>query len=363
MFRFPFKIKKTPKSFLGIDIGTSAIKVVELSKKGQNRELRNYGEIKTSSLQRSPFRTIERDTLVLSNREIARAILAIIKEAGIETREVNFSIPDFSSFFTSFELPPMTEKELPMAVKYEARSHIPLPLSEITLDWSVIQGEISEKTKKPLKVLVVAIPNDVINQYQEVASLSNLELKSLEAEAFALTRSLIKKDETKNKVISVIDIGARSTTCNIIENGVLKSSHSFNISGNELTASLSRAFKISYEAADELKESQGLLISQEFERNSREILLPLVDSILVEIKKMFQSFYEQEGKGIEKVILAGGTAWLPGLKEYFSQELKKEVEVAQPFLGMIYPPILEERLKEMGPTYAIAVGLALKGLE
>ena len=360
MIRFPFKIKKTPKNFLGIDIGTSSIRVVELGRKGQTRELKNYGEIKIQSLQKSAFRTIEEDTLLLSDREIAKAISAIKREAGIQAREVNFSIPDFASFFTNFELPPMSEKELPQAIRYEARSYIPLPLSEITLDWSVVQGDVSNKAKTALKILVAAIPNEIINQYQKIASFSGLEMKALEAEAFALARSSSKNEK---RVMSVIDIGARSTTCNILEKGILKISHSFNLSGNELTEILSRSLKIDYEAAEELKGSMGLITVEEPERNVREILLPLVDSIISEIKKIFQGFYQQEGKGVEKVILAGATALLPGLKEYFAEELKKEVEVSNPFWSMAYPPILEETLKEMGPTYTVAVGLALKGLE
>jgi type IV pilus assembly protein PilM len=176
---FSFKLKKTPKSFLGIDIGTSSIKVVELGRKGQTIKLINYGEVKTASLQKSPFRIVERDGLLLSDREIAAAISAIFKEAGIESREANFSIPDFSSFFTTFELPPMSQKELESAVKYEARSYIPLPLSEIALDWTIIEGKVSDKTKGNLGILAVAIPNEVINQYQEIASLSGLQIKAL----------------------------------------------------------------------------------------------------------------------------------------------------------------------------------------
>ena len=357
---FPFKFKKTPKSFLGIDIGTSSVRVVELSRKGQALKLENYGEIKTSSLQEAPFRTFERDSLLLSNQEISGAIKSILKETGIQTKEVNFSIPDFSSFFTNFELPPMSQKELAQAVRYEARSYIPLPLSEITLDWSLIEGEAANKTKAPLKILVVAIPNEIINQYQEIASLSNLQIKALEAEVFALCRSSARNE---TRAIAIIDIGARSTACNIFEKGILKISHSFNISGNELTEILSRSLGIDYEKADNLKKDPGLTGIEGAEKNVREILFPLIDSILAEIQKIFQNFYQQENKKIEKIILAGGSSLMPGLKEYFFEELKKEVEVADPFSNISYPPILDEALKEMGPIYAIAVGLAMKGLE
>ncbi len=358
MFNFSLKFKRYPRSFLGIDIGTSSIRVVELGRRGQNHELKNYGEIATSSLQRPSFRIVERNSLLLSNNDVAKAISAIVREADIKTREVNFGIPDFSSFFTSFELPPMSEKELPQAVRYEARSYVPLPISEITLDWSVVEGQISDKSKTPLKILAVAIPNEIINQYQEIAKLCNLEMKDLEAEAFALARSASKKEI---KITSIIDIGARSTTCNVLDRGVLKVSHSFNISGNELTETLSRSLKIDYVTAEEIKRNLGLQATGGSERN-RAALIPLIDSILVEVKKIFQNFYQQEGKGVEKIILAGSTALLPGLTDYFAQELKKEVVIFNPFDSLIHPPILDEVLKEMGPAYAVAVGLALKEL-
>ena len=357
---FSFKFKKAPKNFLGIDIGTSSIKVVELSRKGQVIKLVNYGEIKTVSLQKTPFRIVEKDGLLLSDREIAVAIKEVLKEAGIQSREVNFSIPDFSSFFTSFKLPPMSQKELESAVRYEARSYIPLPLSEITLDWTVIEGKTSNKTEAPLEILVVAIPNEVINQYQEIAALSGLQIKTLDAEVFALCRSLAKNKKT---VVAIIDIGARSTTCNILENGDLKLSHSFNISGNELTEILSRSLEMEYEKAEELKKNLGLVGRLESGQSIRDILLPLIDSILTEIKKIFQNYSQQRSKEIEEIILAGGTALLPGLKEYFSEELNKEMELANPFSRIEFPPILGETLQQMGPSYAIAVGLAMRGLE
>jgi type IV pilus assembly protein PilM len=316
--------------------------------------------MKTVSAKETPFRTIEKDSLLFSNREIAKSIETIVKEAGIKTREVNFSIPDFSTFFTNFELPPMSPKELPQAVRYEARSYIPLPLSEITLDWTVIEGEVSAKLKSPLKILVAAIPNEVINQYQEIAQFSNLKLQALEAEVFALARSSVRNEKG---VVGLIDIGARSTTVNVLEKKILKISHSFNISGNELTEILSRSLSISYEEAEKLKNNYGLVKMNKFELNVREILLPLIDSIFNEIRKIFQIFYRQEGKEIEKIVLAGSSALLPGLKEYFAEEFQKEIEIANPFFGISSPPILDEVLKEIGPTYAIAIGLALKGLE
>lgn len=307
--------------------------------------------------------TFEKDTLLLSNKDVARAIQAILMEAGVKTKEVNFSIPDFCSFLTSFKLPAMSKAEVPQAVKYEVRPYIPLPLADVALDWSIIEGEVS---KTPLKVLVAAIPNDIINQYQEIANLANLKLRILESEVFALVRALAKRNEKEKKVIGLIDIGARSTTCSILEQGILKTSYSFNIAGNELTEIVAKSLNIDYNKAEEMKRKQGLLFEDELEesqKNIRKILLPLIDSILEEIKKVFRDFYRSEGKEVGKIILAGGLTSMPGLKEYFSTELKKEINIADPFIDIACPPILMKVLKEIGPSYAISVGLALKGLE
>jgi len=358
LFRF------RPKKFLGIDIGTSFVRIVELSRKGQAYKLENYGGSETSSFKKRPFKVFEKNTLSISNKEIAKSIQIIFEEAGIQAKEVNFSIPDFCTFFTSFKLPAMAEDEIPQAVQYEIRPYVPLPLDEVTLDWSIIEGESSGTT---LKVLVAAIPNDIINQYREIAHFANLNLRILESEVFALTRASIKNEKEK-KIIGLIDIGARSTTCSIVEEGVLKISHSFNTAGNQLTEIIARSLNIDYNKAEEIKKKHGLITPSagdlpKGDNNIRNILIPLIDSILEEIKKAFRNFYLKEGKEIEKIVLAGGLVSMPGLKEYFSTEIKKELDVADPFSDIACPVILTNTLKEIGPTYAVAMGLAMKGLE
>lgn len=361
MIRFPLKIGV--KKSLGVDVGTSSIKIVELSG-GRKKSLENYGEVKTQVLYQKPFRTFERGILFLSSQAIARAILAILEEAKIKTKKAIFSIPDFSSFFTNFTLPQMAQEELEAAIKYEARQHIPLPLSQVTLDWQIIQEESFEKEEKGVKILLVAVPNEIISQYQEIAALSKLELQALEAEVFGLLRSLVRDEK---KVVLMVDIGARSTTCSVIDNKILKISHSFDTSGSELTASLARSLSIDYKTAKEIKQKYGLVPCPEFFPEDplklRKILLPLIDLILSEIEKISKTFSQKEGKKIEKLILAGGVALLPGLKEYFSHSLNLEVQYANPFLDLDFNPILEKTLEEMGPSFGVAVGMALRGLE
>ncbi|MFH1180794.1 MAG: type IV pilus assembly protein PilM [bacterium] len=348
-----FFFKFIPKKFLGVDIGTSAIKIVELQRRGDRKKLENYGEVKASVLYEKPFRTFEKSSLLLSSQDIARAIYAVIQEAKIKTKDCVFSIPDFSSFFTNFELPQMTKEELPQAVNYEARQHIPMPLGEVTLDWQVVGGNLPIEQKEKLKILLVAVPNEVINQYQEIAQICQLNLFGLEPEVFGLIRSLPPEDQ--KPAFCIIDIGAQSTTCSIIERKVLKMSYSFDTAGNQLTEQIAKSLSVGYSEAEEMRKKYGLLPGGE--KSIKDVLLPLVDVILREIERI------SSGKNIQKFILAGGASLIPGLKEYFQERLGKETEISNPFADIFYPPILEKTLKDMGPSYAIAIGMALRGLE
>ena len=151
-----------PKKMVGIDIGTASIKVVEISRWGQGKALENYGEIKSVSLYKEPFRNVEKGSYLLSNYFVSRAIRAVLDEARIKTKAAIISIPDFSTFCTSFELPPMSANELKDAVYYNASQYIPLPITETTLDWRLIGGIPGEK-QSGLKIFLVAIPNQIIS--------------------------------------------------------------------------------------------------------------------------------------------------------------------------------------------------------
>lgn len=353
-----FKIR--PKNFLGIDIGASSIRIVELTRKGNIIRLGNYGEMGLPRLNNKPFKVLKKRLVSLSNREISKSITQIIGKADIKIKDVCFSIPDFGSFFTNISLPKMDKDEISQAVKYQVRPYIPLPLEDVTLDWSITEGEPS---KTDLKVLVVAIPNNVIDQYRDIAGLAGLNLKFLEPEVFSLVRSI--PNEKEEAIIGLIDIGATSTTCSVLEKGVTKTSHSFNIAGNELTDVIARSLNIDYNKAEKLKREQGLLPSDKVKNSEgiRKLLLPLVGSILQEVKKAFRSFYLQEGKEVQKIVLAGGLSTMLGLKEFFAVELKKPASIIDPFLKLTAPPILVNTLKKIGPNYGVAIGSALKGLE
>lgn len=366
MFRTLFKKIGPRKKFLGVDIGTFFVKIVELKEGWRGPILKNYGELGILYPEERAFRVFERETLLLSDYDLAKAIKMICSEAKIKTKEANFSIPDFSTFFTTLDLPQMNKEEIPEAIKYEIRPHIPLPLSEITLDWAIIQGQTN---KTPLKILAVAIPNDVIEQYKEIAKMSRLDLRIVEPEVFALARALKFMIKTKNsqKVAALIDLGARSTTCSILDNEVLKTSNSFNIGSSLLIETVAKSLNIDYNKAEELYISQGLVPASDQTLNNSldisKIIIPLLQEIVYETEKSFRIFSQAEAKEVDKIVLSGGMALTPGLKDYFADAFKKEVQIGNPFLNISYNSVLKDILEKKGPSFAIAVGLAMKGLE
>ena len=351
----PFKLF-FPKKMVGVDIGTASIKVVEISRWGGGRTLDNYGEIQSAALFKESFRATGKGNYLFSANFVSRAIRAVLDEAKIKTTSAIFSIPDFSTFFVSFDLPPVSLEELPDAVRFNAPQYIPLPISETTLDWKVISG--TPGSNQNIKVLVVAIANQVIQEYQRVAEMAGLELYALEAEASAVARVLVRDHK---KTICVLDIGVQSTTVNIVDQGILKKSYSFDFAaGNQLTHAISTAMDKGYTEAEEIKKAKGLLSP---EKNISETLYLLVDPLLSEVEKISLEFARTEGREIEEIYLTGGTANLSGLKEYFAAALKKKVEVPNCFTDLLYPPILGSSLTEMSPRFSVAVGVALQGLE
>ena len=355
IFSNPFKMF-FPKKMVGIDVGTSSVKVVEISRWGQGKVLENYGEIKSVSLYKEPFRNVEKGSYLLSNYFVSRAVRAVLDEARIKTKSVIFSIPDFSTFCTSFELPPMSAHELKDAVYYNASQYIPLPITETTLDWKLIGGNPGEK-QSTLKIFLVAIPNHIIQDYQKVAQLAGVELYAVESEVLGLARSLVKEDKS---CVCVVDIGVQSTTINIIDKKSLKKSYSFSFAGSQLTYSIASALGLGHAEAEELKNKEGLISSKE---EISKTLYLLVDPLVIEVKKVLSDFYLQEGKEVDVIYLTGGTSGLPGLKEYFAEVLKKKVEIPNCFSELLYPPILGQTLEKIAPSFSVATGVALGGLE
>jgi type IV pilus assembly protein PilM len=336
--------------------------VVEISGKKGKLALENYGEVNLDVACKEFFRSFDKKNLNPSVDNISAALRAIIEETGIKTKKVVFSLPDFATFFTTFELPPMSSKEIANAVGFEARKYIPLPLSELVLDWQLMSKEPSPKENS--KILVMAVPKIIVEQYKTIAEQAGLELTALEAEAMALKRAVTNENDS---ISCLLEIGFQSTNINIVEDGFMKMSFSFDIAGKDLTFSISETLNISTSDAEIIKKKQGLLVNEE--GNISHILTPILSVISERTRKVIKDFESKEGKTVGKVIIAGGTSLLPGILEYFTESLNQDetqpkiVEIAKPFVKVAYPTVLDKKMEEINPTYAIALGEALRKFE
>ncbi|MDD5433429.1 MAG: type IV pilus assembly protein PilM [Candidatus Pacebacteria bacterium] len=346
------------KNYLGVDIGASSIKAVEISVSGKKKKLENYIEFKLP-IGNESLKTFHGNNMALLSAEVSEILQALLKRAKIKTKKVILSLPDFSTFFTSFVLPPMTEAEVPKAVEFEARHYIPLPLAEVTFDWQVIGKEETVAGMKR-KILLVAVPNVVLQNYQRMANMAQLEITGMEAEVFSFVRSSSLGGNFEFLPVCMVDFGWESTTVSIVEKKKMAASFSFDISSIALTEDLAKALKVSLEEAEKIKSAFGL------DPKKPEVAKALLDKInllTLEIDKICSDFFQTTSRRVENIVLSGGAANLFGLREYIGARIKKTVFVADPFANINFPLVLNKRLKQIGPSFAVALGAALMPIQ
>lgn len=348
-----FKFFGKSKSSLGIDIGTTSIKMIQLGKEGDRVKLETYGFIENYSRTDGYTDALQSSSLKLLDPQVAEMIKTIVKEAKATTNEATISIPIFSSFTTVMELPSMPEKEIASSIPFQARQYIPVPISDVVLDWEIIKNPNSKDGK--IEVLLIAVPKEIISKYSRIAKLANLNLQALEVETFGLARSLLGNDKSS---VALIDLGARSTGISIVDNGTVRMVYNVDTAGEELTQAVRRSLNLDLNRAEILKKDIGLAKETDGRDVSR-ILANVADIIISEIERL-NAIYEKKARKVEKVILSGGGANLRGIMDYMTEKLGIEVSIGDPFSRIMYPQILKPAIKEIGPVFSIAVGLAMR---
>ncbi|HAQ05805.1 TPA: hypothetical protein DCP13_03370 [Candidatus Azambacteria bacterium] len=387
--------KGKPKSFLGIDVGTSSIKVVQLSKERNRVKLDTYGQLETYAYAERFNDAIQTSSLKMLDSQVADLIKKLLRESKAVSRDVTMSIPIFSSFSTVIEIPPIPEKELERAIPFEARQYVPIPLAEVVLDWTIMKAKEEPKVEKPkekekkdeekkaeeakaeekkaaekkeeeergreiksprLQILLTAVPKEVITKYNRIAKLAGLNLRGLEVETAASVRSILGNDKS---TVLLMDFGARSTNINVIYNGYPVMSHSIDTAGFDLTKVLSQGMGVSLRRAEDLKKERGLKAGLA-EAEMISIMTPLVDKIFTETERIVNIYVRRTGKRLDRVVILGGGALLPGVEEYVSLRLGLPAVTGNSFARVIYPPILEPMIKEIGPMFSVAMGLGMR---
>ncbi|MFH1412886.1 MAG: pilus assembly protein PilM [bacterium] len=358
-----------PVSYLGVDIGSSSIKMVELKKHQDKVVLINYGY---SDMLANTYP----DANKLDIKAVSATIEKVFKKTDMVARDVVASLPTFTVFSSIINLSgKLTQKDLDSSITWEAKKIIPLPLNDIVLDWQRIddikedkdpdlakaeepkQEEEKQEPKQELKqenhkILLIGAPKSLIKSYAYTFKSIKFNLVNLETEVFGLIRSLLGNDKS---TVMVAQIGANSTNIFIIDKGVPVLSRSIDVGGLSITKAISKGLNISLEKAEQYKYD---LVSQDGELPK--IITDVISPVFNEAKYILESFSSKEDLNVSKIILTGGSSMLSGLSDYFANILNKNVIIGDPWFRVAYPMELKPVLEQIGPRMAVAIGLAMR---
>lgn len=355
-----------PKSRLGIDIGTSSIKVVELSQEAGRWKLENYGmyELRSRGGQSDTATTVTD----LPDDAIVDALKSILTTSGMKSRDAVAAVSSFSTFATVIEMPYTSEEDLAKTIPFEARKYIPVPLDQVVLDWSIIgvvdskggssavpTGPIPAGTNVAVEVFLAAVPKDETARYQRIMKMAGINLTALELENSSVVRALLGNDLSPT---AILNIGGRSTSIIVVNRGYERLSHNYEIGGYEMTKAIAGAMNIGADQAEGMKRKYGLIDSPE--NRVRSALMPLVDMMIFETDKTIESYEQSRNQHIDRIVLVGGLANMPGLAEYVKQRIPREVLIGNIFARLVHAPELAPLAQTLSNTLVIAVGCAMR---
>lgn len=369
---FGTALSKGDDSVLGIDIGASSAKVVQLRSAHGAAVLETYGEIALGPYNNEPIGK----AVKLSPEKSAEALLDLMREANVTAKSGGISIPFASSLISVIDLPKTDPEQLKRMIPIEARKYIPMQVSEVMLDWFIIPEDqhsggaafdrLQEKTPMQAKgqeVLLVAIHNDTIAAYQTIASTAGLNVKFYEIEIFSAVRSSLGHGVAP---VLVVDLGAATTKMYVVERGIVRTTHLITSGGQHMTEHLARSLSWDFEKAERIKREHGLVESNAFSADENDRiktgLLSTLERIFTEADRVLLSYGKRYNKDVSRVVLTGGGASLPGLLPVANDLLKRQIEIASPFSRTEAPAFLDKVLTDIGPGFAVATGCALREL-
>lgn len=326
-------------SMLGVDIGSSSIKLVQLER-GERPNLVTYGIVDIPQ-------PITSQTTDEQLHYIVDLLKNLMDKARVTTKNCTMSLPNAAVFTSVIDMPKMTDKEMDSAMQFEAKKYVPLPFSEVTLSWTIISDNEDGAT---CKVLLIAVPKQIRDIYIKLFQQAGLNLEIIEIEALSLIRSLISEKD-KNDVI--IDIGAKVTGLNFVRHGTLQLTRNLSIGGDTITERIAQALNLSTERAEQFKRDFGL-------RNT-DFLPEAVKPVLALMKNevnQIMGIYKAHNVLVDRIILVGGGAALPGIVDYFNSELGVTTIIGDPLVGVEYNESIKPILSRFALHLPIALGLA-----
>jgi type IV pilus assembly protein PilM len=358
-------------SAVGIDIGSSAIKIVEIKKKRGQAILETYG-----SISLGPYAELDVGRVTnLSTEKVIEALKEVLKQSGVNSTSPALSIPVQSSLIFTIELPStIGSEQMKSVIPTEARKYIPVPIKEVSLDYFVLpqkessfeeMNTPSDDTLAPkashsqTHVLVVATQNDAISKYRSIVSGCSLHPSFFEIEIFSSIRANFEHELSP---VLLMDFGASRTKLSIVEFGMIRSYHTINKGGADITDSISKSFGIPFAEAEKMKKETGLFEASGGKSLS-EVIKIHTDYIFSETNDVLLGYEKKYDRTISKIMFSGGGSLLKGLREVAMNNFQAEVQMGRPFSKVNTPAFLEKVLETMGPEFAVALGLALRKLQ
>ncbi len=346
------------KSLLGLDIGSSSVKLVELERSGSSHRLRRFGyaPVPPEAIVQGSF---------MNATGISEAIQQAYESGGFKTKDVATSVSGHAVIVKRISLPSQSAEELDETIKWEAEQYIPFDIAEVNIDYQVLQDDALDGQ---MDVVLVAAKKDLIDDYLNVISDAGLNMAIMDVDAFALGNMYeLNYDPSPESAVALVDIGASVININVMNGAVPVFTRDITSGGNQYTEEIQKALSITFEEAERIKiggtagEVSTDVVPQEVEDAMREVS----ETLLGEVQRSLD-FYRATSSStpIDKVVLCGGSAQVPGLTRLLEERIEIPFEVADPFIKVNASSanVDEESLRELSPALSVAMGLGMRSL-
>ena len=340
------------KSLVGLDIGSSTVKAVELKPAGRGYRVGAYGS------EPLPPDSIV-DGAIIDGAAVADAIRRLFDGRGIRTKDVAASLSGNAVIVKKITLPVMTEAELAESIYWEAEQYIPFDIQDVNLDYQVVDGTDAARTT--MDVLLVAAKKEKIADYTGVIAQAGRTAVVVDVDAFALQNAFeANYGINPGSVVVLLNAGASATNINILNGDQSVFTRDVSIGGNAYTEALQRELSLPYEGADQLK--RGLPVDGISFEDARPVLRAVSENVMLEIQKTFDFFKATAASDrIDRIIVSGGASRAEGFTEMLAERFEAPVELFDPFKRITFDQRkLGADAAEIAPIAAVAVGLALR---
>jgi type IV pilus assembly protein PilM len=337
--------------FVALDIGSSAIKMVEVEVDKNGYRLLNMG------IQPIPAMAIQ-NNMVADKDLVVKAIQNLIRNHGVRSTQVVAAVPGRVAIIKKIQLPAQGEEELDANVEFQASQLIPDTLENVNLDYQAL--DYVENSDR-MDVLLVAVKKDIINSYTQAIKEAELVPAIVDVDYFAMENMFeINYEPEASGVVGLVHIGARYTSINVLKRGISAFTGDLPVGGESFTEALVHALQLSYEQAETLKVSGGSDAKKQAE--VEKLLKPTADYLASEISRTLSLYRAMADEGgIHKIYLSGGGAKTAGLSRIIADRLGLEVELIDPFRGFtVARGIDPDDLAEAAPALAVGAGLAIR---